>query len=46
MLGTRGIRFRYLWLPGSKSVAAKGPILCVGIPVLATIASSVDLYEF
>ena len=37
-VGTRGIRFKYLWLPGSRSVVAKGPILCVGIPVLATIA--------
>ena len=38
ILGARGMRFRYLWLPGSRSVAAKGPILCVGIPVLAIIA--------
>ena len=33
-------------MPGSKSVEAKGPILCVGIPVLATIASVDDLYVF
>ena len=46
MLGVRGIRFKYLWLPGSRSVAAKGPILCVGIPVLAIIASVSDLYVF
>ena len=38
MIGARGIRFRYLWLPGSRSPEPKGPILCVGIPVLATIA--------
>ena len=46
MLGVRGIRFKYLWLPGSKSPEPKGPILCVGIPVLATIALVVDLYVF
>ena len=46
MVGERGIRFKYLWLPGSRSVVAKGPILCVGIPVLAIIASVDDLYVF
>ena len=31
MLGARGIRFKYLWLPGSRSFVAKGPILWLGI---------------
>ena len=41
--GVIGMRFKYLWLPGTKSLAAKGPILCVGIPVLATITLDADL---
>ena len=41
--GTNGILFKYRWFPISGAVEAKGPILCDGIPVLATIASVVDL---